>query len=55
MAARVREPEEFEEGVGILRGLLALAERDLDVEAGEMPALQEAAEVGGGQGETGGS
>ena len=43
--------EEVEEGVGVLRRLRALAERDLDVEAGEMPAREELAEVGGGEGE----
>ena len=43
--------EELEEGVLELRRLRALAERDLDVEAGGMPAREEAAEVGGGEGE----
>ncbi|MBK9061585.1 MAG: hypothetical protein IPL89_00010 [Acidobacteria bacterium] len=43
--------EEVEEGVGVLRRLLALAERNLDVETGQMPAREEAAEVGGGEGE----
>ena len=46
--------EEVEEGVLEFRRLLALAERDLDIEAGEVAAGEEAAEVGGGEGEAGG-
>ena len=43
--------EELEEGVLVLRRLRAPAERDLDVEAGGMPAREELPEVGGGEGE----
>jgi hypothetical protein len=52
--ANPRAMRRSRKGSSVLRGLLALAESDLDVEAGEVPAREEAAEVGGGEGEAGG-